>query len=150
VTSIIDRHAVADGTELRYQVIVPPGETPAIRFDAEATAHDALTRLTGAMNAPAVGVLGAEAAPQRGVLAVLSASAVSDEVRVVLSAGLDVGDPAARQRAAALVGAETSPESALLLSRAAEAAIGPHDPQLAAALVQQLQQIAESKMRPVS
>jgi pimeloyl-ACP methyl ester carboxylesterase len=140
------RGAVADGTELRYQVIVPASGPPEIQFDVEATARDALARLAETMQAPAVGVLGAEAAPEHAVTAVLSASAAPPKVRAVLSAGLEGGDPAAQREAAALVGAEPSPEVALLLSRVAEMTVGPRDPRLAAALAQQLRQIAESKM----
>ena len=119
---------------------------PEVRFDAEATAQDALIRMAEAMQLPASGVLGAEAASERPVSAVLTASAAPAAVRATLSAGLEEGDPAAQRDAAALICADRSPDVALLLSHIAEATIGPRDPQLAAALVQQLRQIAASKM----
>jgi hypothetical protein len=130
---------------VHYLVIMPAGGPPEIRFDTEATAHDALTRLAAAAQAPPAGVLGAEAALVSAPSAVLSESAAPAEVRAVLSAGLEEGESVARQQAASLVGAERSPDTALLLSQVAETTIGPRDPRLAAALVQQLRQIAESK-----
>jgi hypothetical protein len=136
--------AVADGTVLHYQVIVAADVAPQIRLDAEATARDALARINAAA-APATGVLGADGAPVPGVAAVLSASAAPDELRAALIAALETSDTDAQQAAVELVGAAPTADAALLLTRIAERVVGPHDPALAAALVQQLRQIADAK-----
>lgn len=133
---------VADQTELRYQVTCTSyAAPPDVRFDAEATARDALTRLSAATQAPAPGVLGAaDGGPATSVLNALTDAGAPEHLRDAMSAALSHGDTAALQALAAALGAESAGHAALL-SRVVEQVIAPRDQTLALGLLEQLRRI---------
>jgi pimeloyl-ACP methyl ester carboxylesterase len=134
---------VAAQTELRYQVeVVSTGEPPIIRFDAAATARDALDRLGAATAAPPPMVLGEEtAAPE--IAGVLSAADAPDDLRETVSAALAQRDAAAIERLLALLrGADA--DTLRLVTLVAEQVVGPKDRELALGLLEQLRQVARA------
>jgi pimeloyl-ACP methyl ester carboxylesterase len=126
-------------TELLYQVVCRSySAPPEVRFDAAATAYNALARLRDAAQAqPAV--LGIEeGTPQ--VQGVLSAADAPDELRATITAALIQGDASAIDE---LVGLLASADSATmrLLSDIAQQVIGLKNEGLALGLLEQLRQV---------
>jgi pimeloyl-ACP methyl ester carboxylesterase len=138
--------STADGqaqarTELYYQVECRSyAAPPHVRFDAAATARNALARLSDATQA-APSVLGADESARR-VQGVLSAAAASDDLRATASAALVDGDPRAIDELAALLG-RGDPATMRLLVAITQQVVGVTDEELALALLEQLQQVAE-------
>jgi len=131
-------------TELHYQIDYrTAGVQPAVRFDAGATARNALARLSDATQAqPAV--LGMEeGAPH--VQGVLSAAEAPDDLRALVSAALISGDVQAIDDLSALVGRAES-ATMQLLTQIAQQVVGAQNQDLALGLLEQLRQIAEAEI----
>jgi pimeloyl-ACP methyl ester carboxylesterase len=128
-------------TELLYQIEYrSQAAPPAVRFDAAATARNALARLSDASQSqPAV--LGMEeSAPQ--VQGVLSATDAPDALRGTVSAALVGGDSRAIDELVALLGrADTA--TTQLLAQITQQVVGATNQDLALGLLEQLRQIAE-------
>jgi pimeloyl-ACP methyl ester carboxylesterase len=128
-------------TELLYQIEYrSQAAPPAVRFDAAATARNALARLSDASQSqPAV--LGMEeSAPQ--VQGVLSATDAPDELRATVSAALVGGDSRAIDELVALLGrADTA--TMQLLAQITQQVVGATNQDLALGLLEQLRQIAQ-------
>jgi pimeloyl-ACP methyl ester carboxylesterase len=132
---------VAAQTELIYQVeVVDVAAPPLVRFDAGATARDALARLGAATTAPPPMVLGEEI-PAPAISGVLSAADVPDDLRDTVSAALTQGDGAAIERLVALL-ASADADTLRLIALVAEQVVGPKDRDLALGLLEQLRQVA--------
>ncbi|MEP7188349.1 MAG: permease [Roseiflexaceae bacterium] len=128
-------------TELLYQIeyrssVAPP----AVRFDAAATAHNALVRLSAATQVqPAV--LGLEeSAPQ--IPGVLSAADAPDDLRAIVSAALVDGDARALDELIALLG-RADPATTQLLAQITQQVVGVTNQELALGLLEQLRQIGQ-------
>jgi pimeloyl-ACP methyl ester carboxylesterase len=135
--------AVAAETELRYQVeLVAAGAQPQIRFDAPATARDAVERLRAASAAPPPMVLGEEL-PAPAIEGVLSAADAPEEVRATTEAALTRGDAAAIDRLVELLRAADR-DTLLLVEQVAKQVGGPKDRALALGLLAQLEQVARA------
>jgi pimeloyl-ACP methyl ester carboxylesterase len=128
-------------TELHYQIEYhSQAAPPAVRFDAAATARNALARLSDATQAqPAV--LGLEeSAPQ--VQGVLSAADAPDDLRATVSAALVGGDSQAISELVALLG-RADAATMQLLAQITQQVVGVTNQDLALGLLEQLRQIAE-------
>jgi pimeloyl-ACP methyl ester carboxylesterase len=129
-------------TELIYKIECDSyAAPPQVRFDAAATARNALARLGGATRArPAV--LGDESAPQ--VPGVLSAADAPDDLRATVGAALIDGDQRAIDELAALLG-RAEPATVRLLSDITQQVVGAADEELALGLLEQLRQVAQTE-----
>ena len=112
-----------------------------MRFDAAATARNALARLSDATQAqPAV--LGMdESAPQ--IQGVLSAADAPDDLRATVSAALVGGDSRAIDELIALLG-RADPATMQLLAQITQQVVGVTNQDLALGLLEQLRQIARN------
>lgn len=153
-TKICTAHGqVASGTELYYQIeCTSLHDQPQIRFDAAATATNAMSRMKEALQAPMPGVLGAaEDATMPQLRAMLGAAVIADPVREQVDAALTSDDAAATESVVAMLQHETQrQEMATLLHNLARQVLGPRDPELVAALAEQLRQIAALQSPPDS
>jgi pimeloyl-ACP methyl ester carboxylesterase len=128
-------------TELHYQIECHSyAAQPAVRFDAVATARNALTRLGSAAQAqPAV--LGMEeSAPQ--LQGVLSAADAPDDLRATVSAALAGGDARALDELVVLIG-RADPATMQLLAQITQQVVGAKNQELALGLLEQFRQVAE-------
>ncbi|MCG8346764.1 MAG: alpha/beta hydrolase [Chloroflexales bacterium] len=140
------RGQVASGTELYYQIeCTSLHDQPQIRFDAAATTMNAMSRMKQAMQTSMPGVLGSAGEDMMPQLrAALGAAAINDPVRERVDAALTSDDTTAIEAVAAMLQQETQrQEMATLLHNLARQVIGPYDPELVAALAEQLKQIAD-------
>jgi pimeloyl-ACP methyl ester carboxylesterase len=129
-------------TELLYQIEYrSPAAAPAVRFDAAATARNALVRLSAAAQVqPAV--LGLEeSAPQ--IRGVLSAADTPDSLGAIVRAALMDGDSRALDELIALLGRADS-ATTQLLARITQQVVGVTNQNLALGLLEQLRQIGQS------
>lgn len=135
---------VAAGTELYYQVVCPSlYTTPEVRFNAEATAANALTRMRESVQAPLPGVLGAAGDPGAQVRGVLGATAAAETLRERVDAAMMSDDATATAEVTALLGsAQEQNDLMALLHNINAQIVNLHDSELAAALDEQLKQIA--------
>jgi pimeloyl-ACP methyl ester carboxylesterase len=128
-------------TELHYQIAYRSAAAPpAVRFDAAATARNALARLSDATQAqPAVLGMG-EGAPQ--IQGVLSAADAPDDLRATVRAALVGGDARAIDQLIALLGrADTA--TMQLLAEITQQVVGVTNQDLALGLLEQLRQIGQ-------
>jgi hypothetical protein len=128
-------------TELHYQIEYrSPAAPPAVRFDAAATARNALTRLSEATQVqPAV--LGMEERPPQ-IQGVLSAADAPDDLRATVSAALVGGDSRAIDELIALIG-RADAATMQLLAQITQQVVGVTNQDLALGLLEQLRQIGE-------
>lgn len=131
-------------TELHFQVECHSyAAQPAVRFDAVATARNALTRLGDATRSPQPAVLGVdEGAPQ--IQGVLSAADAPDDLRAIVSAALVGGDAHALDELVTLI-SRADPATMQLLTQIAQQVVGATNQDLALGLLEQLRQVAEMK-----
>jgi hypothetical protein len=130
-------------TELHYQIECHSyAAPPQVRFDAAATARNALARISDATQAqPAV--LGIEeSAPQ--IQGVLSAADAPDDLRATVSAALVGGDSHAIDELIALLG-RADAATMQLLAQITQQVVGAKNQELALGLLEQLRQVAEIK-----
>ena len=130
-------------TELHYQVACQSyAAPPQVRFDAVATARNALTRLSDAAQAQPV-VLGLdESAPQ--IQGVLSAADAPDDLRATIRGALVDGDSHAIDELIVLLG-RADPATTKLLAQITQQVVGATNQDLALGLLEQLRQIAQIK-----
>jgi pimeloyl-ACP methyl ester carboxylesterase len=128
-------------TELQYQIDYrTAGVQPDIRFDAAATARNALARLSdAAQTQPAVLGMG-ESAPQ--VQGVLSAADAPEDLRATVSTALVSGDARATDELVALLG-RADAATMQLLAQITQQVVGAQNQDLALGLLEQLRQVAE-------
>jgi pimeloyl-ACP methyl ester carboxylesterase len=128
-------------TELHYQIECRSyAAPPQVRFDAAATARNALARLSDATQAqPAV--LGIdESAPQ--IQGVLSAADAPDDLRAIVSAALVGGDSHAIDELIALIG-RADAATMQLLTDITQQVVGAKNQELALGLLEQLRQVSQ-------
>jgi hypothetical protein len=128
-------------TELHYQVECQSyAAPPQVRFDAAATARNALARLSDATQAqPAV--LGIdESMPQ--IQGVLSAADAPDDLRATIRAALVDGDSHAIDELIVLLG-RADATTMQLLAQITQQVVGAKQQELALGLLEQLRQLAE-------
>ncbi|HEU5102799.1 MAG TPA: permease [Roseiflexaceae bacterium] len=128
-------------TELLYQIVCRSyAAPPEVRFDAAATARNAVTRLRDATQArPAV--LGVEeSGPQ--VQGVLSTAEAPDDLRATIRAALIDGDAGAIEELVSLM-ARAEPATMGLLSEITQQVVGVKNEELALGLLGQLRQVAQ-------
>ncbi len=130
-------------TDLHYQVECHSyAAPPLVRFDAAATARNALARLSDATQAqPAVLSMG-ESAPQ--IQGVLSAADAPDDLRAIVSAALVDGDSHAIDELVALID-RADAATMQLLAQITQQVVGATNQELALGLLEQLRQVAEIK-----
>jgi hypothetical protein len=130
-------------TELHYQVACQSyAAPPQVRFDAVATARNALTRLSDAAQAQPV-VLGLdESAPQ--IQGDLSAADAPDDLRATIRGALVDGDSHAIDELIVLLG-RADPATTKLLAQITQQVVGATNQDLALGLLEQLRQIAQIK-----
>jgi len=128
-------------TELHYQIDYrTAGVQPAVRFDAAATARNALERLSDATQAQPAVLSADDSAPQ--VQAVLSAADAPDDLRATVSAALVGGDSGAIDALIALLGS-ADPATTQLLTQITQQVVGMTNQDLALGLLEQLRQVAQ-------
>ena len=128
-------------TELHYQIDYrTAGVQPAVRFDAAATARNALERLSDATQAQPAVLSVDDSAPQ--VQAVLSAADAPDDLRATVSAALVGGDSGAIDALIALLG-RADPATTQLLTQITQQVVGMTNQDLALGLLEQLRQVAQ-------